>query len=174
MDSSLGTRISLAGNTGTVRFVGNVQGTSGVWLGIEWDDPTRGKHDGVHNETRYFNCRWAASISRPISGIRVYDTTPSVPNSGSFIRPTAQNLSYGVSFLQALSAKYVEQLHGAATQEKVILGSSNGSIEVEGPHLDKIRKKLARLDRLRDVSLDGEKVARADPGDAIRRTCSST
>ncbi len=100
--------------------------------------------------------------------------SPSIPNSGSFIRPTAQNLSYGVSFLQALSTKYVEQLHGVATQEKVILGSSNGSIEVEGPHLDKIRTKLARLDRLRDVSLDGEKVARADPGDTIRRTCSST
>ncbi|KAL4265259.1 U2 small nuclear ribonucleoprotein A' [Pleurotus pulmonarius] len=153
MDSSLGTRISLAGNIGTVKFVGNVQGTSGIWLGIEWDDPTRGKHDGVHNEKSYFNC--------------------SIPNSGSFIRPTAQNLSYGVSFLQALSTKYVEQLHGVATQEKVILGSSNGSIEVEGPHLDKIRTKLARLDRLRDVSLDGEKVARADPGDTIRRTCSN-
>ncbi|KAG6854713.1 hypothetical protein C0991_002426 [Blastosporella zonata] len=40
-------RITLAGYLGTVRYTGPVQGTSGTWLGVEWDDPKRGKHDGV-------------------------------------------------------------------------------------------------------------------------------
>lgn len=52
----VGTRLAYAGYTGTVRFVGAVHGTSGIWLGVEWDDPKRGKHDGVKDGRRYFNC----------------------------------------------------------------------------------------------------------------------
>lgn len=51
-----GTRIRHSGHLGTVRFVGQVEGTTGVWLGIEWDDPQRGKHDGVKDGKRYFSC----------------------------------------------------------------------------------------------------------------------
>lgn len=30
---------------------------SGIWLGVEWDDPQRGKHDGTYEGTQYFKCR---------------------------------------------------------------------------------------------------------------------
>ncbi|KAJ6618857.1 hypothetical protein B0H10DRAFT_2217348 [Mycena sp. CBHHK59/15] len=148
-----GTRLALAGHLGTVRFVGNVDNTTGVWLGVEWDDPKRGKHDGVKDGKRYFTCR--------------------VHNAGSFIRPTAAAaISYGTSFLKALYSKYVELPHGSASQEKVLLGSSNGAIEVEAVDLDKIRGKFANLDQLREVSLDNEYVARYDePPGMIRNTC---
>jgi hypothetical protein len=53
----VGTRLRLAGHAGTVRFVGNVDNTSGIWLGVEWDDPKRGKHDGLKDGKRYFTCR---------------------------------------------------------------------------------------------------------------------
>ena len=26
----------------------------GLWLGVEWDNPERGKHDGLHENRRYF------------------------------------------------------------------------------------------------------------------------
>jgi dynactin complex subunit len=52
-----GTRLSLNGNVGTIRFVGSVDGTLGLWFGVEWDDPKRGKHDGVKDGKRYFTCR---------------------------------------------------------------------------------------------------------------------
>lgn len=29
----------------------------GVWLGVEWDNPARGKHDGLHEGTRYFTAK---------------------------------------------------------------------------------------------------------------------
>ena len=29
----------------------------GIWIGVEWDDPSRGKHDGVHEGHRYFSTR---------------------------------------------------------------------------------------------------------------------
>ena len=42
---------------GTVRYVGPVDGTSGEWVGVEWDDGSvRGKHDGVRDGRRYFRC----------------------------------------------------------------------------------------------------------------------
>lgn len=52
-----GTRLSLLGHLGTVRFVGPVDNTTGIWIGVEWDDPQRGKHDGVKDGKRYFTCR---------------------------------------------------------------------------------------------------------------------
>lgn len=53
---SLGSRLAFDGILCTVRFVGRVEGTAGQWLGVEWDDPTRGKHAGDHKGVNYFDC----------------------------------------------------------------------------------------------------------------------
>jgi hypothetical protein len=55
---TLGQRLSFDGHLCTVRYVGTVQGTTGDWLGVEWDDTTRGKHSGEHKGIRYFSCMW--------------------------------------------------------------------------------------------------------------------
>ena len=52
----VGARLVHSGYIGTVRFVGAVDATQGTWLGVEWDDPKRGKHDGVKDGRRYFTC----------------------------------------------------------------------------------------------------------------------
>ncbi|KAH7911409.1 hypothetical protein BJ138DRAFT_1238414 [Hygrophoropsis aurantiaca] len=158
MDSELhgklpteGTRICVSsGQLGTIRYVGSIEGTPSIWLGIEWDDPNRGKHDGSKDGKRYFSCR--------------------MPGSGSFIRPSSA-ISYGQSFLDALIGKYVESAHGSLSQEKVTLGSSNGAIEVEVVGMDKIRNKFASVGCLREVSLDNEKVAVCDPVGEIHKIC---
>lgn len=93
-----------------------------------------------------------------------------VPNSGSFIRPTA-TIDYGKPFLRALIEKYIELPQGS--QETVILGSSNGAIEVEAVNLDKIRGKLSQLERLRAISLDRESVSSVGPPGEIRSKCTS-
>ncbi|KAF9246350.1 hypothetical protein BU15DRAFT_40093 [Melanogaster broomeanus] len=148
---TLGTRFRIpSGYLGTIRYVGGVTGTHGLWYGVEWDDPTRGKHDGTLDGKRYFDCR--------------------IPNAGSFIRPSA-SLCFGYSFLTALTTKYVEVEHGSTTLEKVILGSSKGAIEVEAVGLDKIRRNLGALERLREASLDNEVVATGDPAGKIFDTC---
>ncbi|KAG7448214.1 uncharacterized protein BT62DRAFT_1059403 [Guyanagaster necrorhizus] len=146
----IGARISLSGHIGSIRFVGSVHGTKGTWLGVEWDNPERGKHDGVKDGTRFFSCR--------------------ISNSGSFIRPSS-NVSYGRSFLEALQSKYIELPHGSESMEKVILGSSRGAIEIEAVNLDKIRQKFSNLDRLREISLDNELVCKGDEPGAIKETC---
>ncbi|KAI5282232.1 hypothetical protein KEM54_002884 [Ascosphaera aggregata] len=48
MTVKIGSRLSYDNSLCTVRYIGEVQGTKGQWLGVEWDDPTRGKHAGEH------------------------------------------------------------------------------------------------------------------------------
>lgn len=52
----VGNRIQIGSDRATIKYIGSVKGTKGEWLGIEWDDAQRGKHDGVHQGERYFNC----------------------------------------------------------------------------------------------------------------------
>lgn len=54
----MGQRVSVDGCYATVRFQGAVKGTQGLWLGVEWDDPARGKHNGCYNGTQYFKTRY--------------------------------------------------------------------------------------------------------------------
>ena len=57
-------RLSFSGVLCTVRHVGPVEGTKGDWLGVEWDEPSRGKHDGSHGGVRYFECRYEINVPR--------------------------------------------------------------------------------------------------------------
>jgi len=57
MTFHLGQRLSYAGERCTVRYIGDVAGTKGDWLGVEWDDASRGKHAGIHSGVRYFECK---------------------------------------------------------------------------------------------------------------------
>jgi tubulin-specific chaperone E len=80
----IGQRVAVGPDRGTVRFRGQIDGTE--WLGVEWDNPERGKHDGTHKGTRYFSCAH--------------------PTGGTFIKPA--KVSFGCSFAQALKSKYGE------------------------------------------------------------------
>ena len=114
-------------------------------------------------------CGWLIDRSR------IYLTLPRsrrVPGAGSFIRQTPA-IKYGTTFKRALLSKYVEDLRGSQGQEFVVLGSSKGAIEVEAVNLDKIRNKLSRVEKLREVSLDGESVASAGPPGEIGKLCPS-
>ena len=51
-----GRRLSYDGSLCTVRYFGSVAKTKGDWIGLEWDDPLRGKHNGSHQGVEYFKC----------------------------------------------------------------------------------------------------------------------
>lgn len=53
---SVGTRLKHNDHLGTVRYAGPVDGTQGLWIGVEWDDPSRGKHSGTKDGKLYFTC----------------------------------------------------------------------------------------------------------------------
>ncbi|KAJ9477351.1 Protein PAC2 [Pseudozyma hubeiensis] len=142
MNLDVGRRISLGPHKGTIRYRGLVPPSAGEWLGVEWDDPTRGKHDGTSADgTRHFHVR--------------------IPGSGSFIRPTSSKLSSGCSFLSALRNKYCPATEPSAAVEQSVGREQQYSrkniadIEIETPNLDRIAIKSARLDRLKEVGLGG-------------------
>lgn len=56
-----GQRLSYDKHLCTVQYVGEVHNTKGQWLGVEWDEPNRGKHDGEHNGVKYFKCMFEFS-----------------------------------------------------------------------------------------------------------------
>ncbi|XP_029010054.1 tubulin-specific chaperone E isoform X2 [Betta splendens] len=83
-EDAVGRRVSCGGERATVRYVGPVPPTSGLWLGVEWDDPERGKHNGSHEGVQYFTCRH--------------------PKGGSFVRPA--KASFGVDYVTAVRRLY--------------------------------------------------------------------
>ncbi|KAH7343296.1 hypothetical protein B0J17DRAFT_641814 [Rhizoctonia solani] len=150
---SIGQRIRIGEDYGTVLFIGDVAGTNGTWLGIEWDAGSkRGKHSGDRNGVQYFTCR--------------------APNSGSFVRPNTPGLTRGVSIDTALVSKYIDTFQSDGV-ETVVLGSSNGTILVEGPRLGKIRAKFSQIERLRNISLSNYDVSSVGDPQVVSKLCRS-
>jgi len=59
----VGDRLSFPPNERcTVQYVGTVDGAEGQWLGVEWDNPTRGKHNGTLNGHEYFKCKSSLNV----------------------------------------------------------------------------------------------------------------
>ncbi|KAI9749300.1 MAG: hypothetical protein M4579_006922 [Chaenotheca gracillima] len=133
----VGQRLSFSGSLCTVRYVGAVEGNEGTWLGVEWDDPARGKHSGEHNGVRYFECKSEHSTA------------------GSFIRPS-RRVDAPHSFLGALRQKYGGHEGGSEELTKAI---EWGGKVVEEVGFEKIRRQLAMFQELRNVILDGSCIA---------------
>jgi len=141
----LGQRLSYDGALCTVKYHGSLPGTKGVWLGVEWDDVSRGKHDGTYQGKRYFDC------------------LSSSPAAGSFIRPS-RIPDPSRSFLEALRFKYVAEDTNETTSPP--LDAANGkslpnsnAIEISGKIVEevgfeRIRQQQAVLQNLRIVLLD--------------------
>lgn len=177
MDSQFypGQRLSYSSQLCTERYYGAVDGTSGLWLGVEWDDPSRGKHSGEHQGTRYFTC-----------------VNPS-PTSASFIRP-ARKPDEHRSFVDALKFKYASdpaadddieeedpdvqvvfnvQPSGVQNERAMRTVRGNTTVKTNRPikfsgkvaeevGFDKIRKQLAQLEELKIIILDGLCVCRPE------------
>ncbi|XP_050506565.1 tubulin-specific chaperone E [Diabrotica virgifera virgifera] len=80
----VGKRIECNDNFGSIKYVGPVEGYPGNWLGIDWDDKDRGKHNGTVNGIRYFHARY--------------------PKSGSLVRKEKVNL--GQKLIDSVRTRY--------------------------------------------------------------------
>lgn len=132
-DYYVGRRLSYDGSLCTVRFHGGLDGTKGHWLGVEWDDTDRGKHNGVHQGQRIFTCQ---STSK---------------TAASFVRPTRKH-DKERTVLEAIRHKYSSSLSdesGKALEAVVISGKVAEEVGFE-----KIAQEQARLADLRFVLLD--------------------
>ena len=129
------------GHFGFIRYMGPVQGQQGLFYGIEWDDPARGKHAGTYNSVQYFQTAH--------------------PHSGSFLPQNSKKLSGKpfVSFLEALQEKYLED----QPDDGIVTLGANKKIEVETVGWDKIKEKQKQLERLFVVGLAEYRIKHAYP-----------
>ncbi len=62
----LSRRVELNDQVGTIRYIGSLKHKSDddIWVGIEWDDHSRGKHDGEVEGYKYFQtvCNWEKNV----------------------------------------------------------------------------------------------------------------
>jgi len=103
-----GVRIRIGGHAkATVRYVGPVDGQEGCWVGLEWDDVSRGKHDGCYKGRRYFSCSHAGPV-------------------GSFVRYNAlrKQVSAGIPIEDAIKSKYKDSM-GALSNENTVVGAAD-------------------------------------------------
>lgn len=134
MDTGLyvGRRLSFEGHLCTIRYQGPLAGTTGLWLGVEWDNPSRGKHDGTYKGEKIFACLSASA------------------SAASFIRPSRKP-DQERTVLEAIKHKYgMDATKGESKDDPVVI---SGKV-AEEVGFDKIAKEQAQFAELRVVLVD--------------------
>ncbi|XP_064536718.1 tubulin-specific chaperone E [Drosophila montana] len=129
----LGTRIKIANNYGTVKYVGEVSGHLGTWLGIEWDDGMRGKHNGTVDGKRYFQTQ--------------------MPTAGSFIRPG--KLGPCATLEDEARERYLN--YDSKNVDPSLIREAQASMQAslfEVVGMDKIARKQSKFEQLTEMSVD--------------------
>lgn len=122
---------------GTVRFCGEISGKAGDWVGVEWDDPGRGKNDGSVGDTRYFTCRRQ-------------------PPSASFLK--SEKVKPGISLVDAVKERYT--LSEADLKDMSIETASHRTMHVDFSGLDQASRHLKQLSLIRTMTMHECSVAR--------------
>jgi len=128
---------------GTIRFIGPLQDASDseIWLGIEWDDPKRGKHNGNVNGVKYFECG---------------------EGCGSLVKP--EKIAKGVSFMDAVNERYIDNTITLAEEDSYLMNSDGKrSKKIELVGMDKVGAMQSKIDVLRDVILKRSWIKSSSP-----------
>ncbi|EXJ85067.1 hypothetical protein A1O3_05742 [Capronia epimyces CBS 606.96] len=148
----IGQRRSYAGALCTVRYIGPLSNTAGDWLGVEWDDASRGKHDGQYE------------------GKRIFQYLSSSATAASFVRPSRKD-DPERTLLEAIKFKYAASNDPARSSGSG--DATEGTIEISGKVVeevgfDKIKKQLSILSDLKIVLVDELVVSGIAPRGASR------
>lgn len=130
----IGQRRSYAGALCTIRYQGSLPSLKGEWLGVEWDDPTRGKHSGSHE------------------GYQVFECLSSSPTAASFVRPSRKP-DPERTLLEAIEFKYAPTTGPNANNVMDQTIEISGKV-VEEVGFERIQKQLSVLTDLKIVLVD--------------------
>ncbi|GAX83880.1 hypothetical protein CEUSTIGMA_g11305.t1 [Chlamydomonas eustigma] len=140
----IGRRVQIIKDRATVRYIGTVTGQEGIWVGVEWDDPSRGKHNGTSGGVKYFECD---------SGL----------NAGSFIR--IEKVSFGCSLLEAVIARYTGQkgeLGDVDQSEMYVHTAQNRKVNIHLVGEELIRTRQSQIQHLTSARVVGASVSNMD------------
>ncbi|KAG8297232.1 hypothetical protein J6590_038836 [Homalodisca vitripennis] len=141
-DERVGRRVAVGIWHGTVRYVGSVPPAQGLWLGVEWDDPSRGKHNGSHNGVHYFHT--------------------SHPTSGSFIR--IEKADFGRSCVSAIQERYGSNELTLTVEELQELQRAMNAPLVEMVGFEEVKQLQSCFSSLEIVCLSKLQVSSAGEG----------
>ncbi|XP_055377115.1 tubulin-specific chaperone E [Condylostylus longicornis] len=133
----IGSRIKVNDDFGTVKYVGNVQGYNGIWLGIEWDNFSRGKHDGTINGIYYFSTKY--------------------PTSGSMIR--IHKIEKFESLQEAVRKKYLCDEKNPLDKKLIREAQKQlhaNVFEIVG--MEKIAQKQSKVEELNEISVSNSPI----------------
>ncbi|XP_062230482.1 tubulin-folding cofactor E-like isoform X2 [Phragmites australis] len=146
----LGQRVHAAGDprrVGTVLYLGPLEGHSGEWVGVDWDDGAGGRHDGSVAGRRYFVAAGECSAS--------------------FARPTA--LSEGITLPDALRLRYrVDDFTKEEEDEMYVFSTSQKRVPVEFVGKNKVQEKLKNFNELSSASVSYMGVSSIGPPDELK------
>ncbi|KAK9876763.1 hypothetical protein WA026_015004 [Henosepilachna vigintioctopunctata] len=149
----IGDRVECLGHIGTVKYIGPVETHSSNWLGIDWDDQFRGKHNGTINGVQYFESRF--------------------PKSGSFVRP--EKVELGHSVVKSIIDRYGQNENETAAQQ-VQQKLFHFQQSINAPFLemvgfDKIRDQQSNFDSLKVVNLRLQNISSAGEPGQLKNLC---
>ncbi|CAB3406508.1 unnamed protein product [Caenorhabditis bovis] len=137
----IGDRVRVDDHLAVVRYIGNVDGYGDqIWLGLEWKDPKRGRHDGCVKGRRYFQTRH--------------------PTGGSLTK--IENVQLPCDLLAEIKSRYIESDDGV--QDQIDLAQTTKKIELVG--MRKTATQQANIEKLVNIVLDNRSVGEAPPNDA--------
>lgn len=163
----LGQRVYQQGKYGSIRFlgklIGNAKAGDDLWLGIEWDEEGKGRHNGTVDGRYYFNPEWHKNSE----------------NSCSFIRFGKIRIG-GISFEQGLDEKYKPEAELSDAELKlrrqqeeienyVRTDKKGGMKKIEILGQDKSYTWRADVSNSRDISLENLKIASLGALGAIKK-----
>ena len=135
-------RVQVSRDRATIRYIGPVVGQDGTWIGLEWDDAARGKHNGTTGGHQYFTCT-------------------SGSNSGSFVR--MEKVNFGTSLLEGLVARYTnvrgEEGIEEVSKEELYVHTKTGRVMIEVVGEEKAIKKWAQIHLLKSARVHGAAVS---------------
>ncbi|UMM29780.1 hypothetical protein L5515_011974 [Caenorhabditis briggsae] len=136
----VGQRLRVNVDVATIRYIGEVDGYgSQRWIGLEWDDPSRGKHDGVVKGHRYFQTRH--------------------PTGGSLMKMEA--VPQPTDLLFEIRDRYVEDEN---VENEIELAQSSKKIELIG--MEQTAAKQSNIEKLVNIVLDNRSVGFPPPSDS--------
>lgn len=150
----LNKRIELNNYSGWVRFCGELKGKhkkdNEIWIGVDWDDESRGKHKGTVDDIQYFSCE---------KKIKDIEDNKDSGNSGSLIKASKAN--FGQSFLEAINFKYCfdeyadefSKFVNDSSAKELFIESGKKKIEIEFVGINKTSNKFANYSQIAYIDL---------------------
>lgn len=168
----IGRRVEYNGAIGTVKYYGKLKhqtekhNPDEQWIGVEWDDPERGRHNGTVEGVEYFKCKGDL-------------------NAGSLLK--ADKVNYGIGIYTSILQRYFKDKTQATepSKENQIVDERGNSIEVDDDiyvqtakkfkkkieflGFNKIWKKINDLNHIHELALFSAHISDIGPEDTLSK-----